>query len=266
MTARVEMQGCLTHDSLGELVAREPAVAVLPAPLGRDHVRRIAGDQVEGLARHRLEQAAEPRLEIVDPVQGGADLREGECARVHVGGDHMIRVRRSQKGVRAVAGADVECPLDATARRQRREPVRRRGEARDPARRIVLAAREAVEGQVDALCGHEPCARHETLAVGDDEAEGRERCDAIASDRRRGVRRGHGPLQQEQADRRRDRRGRETPLEHDGVGEVGGGAVFSQQLLDRLRGVRDGAQRVAESRGSVEVGERVPGVHGRHRA
>ena len=49
-----------------ELVAGIAGVAVLPARLRRDDVRRVARDEVERLACDRLEEAAEPRLDVVE--------------------------------------------------------------------------------------------------------------------------------------------------------------------------------------------------------
>ena len=256
-----EVERRLAHDALGQLVARQAAVAVLPAPFRRDHVRRVARDQVERLAGDRLEEAAQTGLDVVDPVQRGADLRERERPCVHVGRDHVIGVRCGEERVGAVAGADVQRALDAAARRQRREPVRRRREAGHPAGRVVLPEREAVEGQIDAFGLDDAGARHEPFAVRRDEADGEERLDAVAAERSRRVARVDGALQEEQADRRGDRRAREAPLEHHRLGEIGGRAVLAEQLLDHLGRVPDGAQSVAERRRSVEVGVRVPGIH-----
>ena len=267
MAAVGEVLRRLADDALGQLVAGQAAVAVLPAPLGRDHVRRVAGDQVERLAGDRLEEAAEPRLDVVDPVQRGTDLRERERTRVHVGRDHVIGVRRGQQRVRPVAGADVERALDRAARGQRGEPVSRRREAGHPARRVVLTAREAVErrGRAPRPARGARAARRASPSAVTSPMRSRasrplrsESCGSIGGADR--------ALQQEEADRRRDRRAGEAAFEDDRLREVGRRPVFAEQLLDRLGRVADGAQGIAERRRSVEVGVRVPGIHVRHPA
>src|SRR5439155_25371645 len=91
-----------------ELVAVQPAVAVGPAVLGRDDVGRVAGDQVEAFAPDRLEEAAEAHFDVGKVVQRRVQLREGERARIDVGGDDVRGVPRGEQCLQAASGGDVE--------------------------------------------------------------------------------------------------------------------------------------------------------------
>ena len=183
-------------DEPRELVARVARVAVLPARLRRDDVRRVARDEVERLAGDRLEEAAEPRLDVVQPVQRGADLRERERARVDVRRD-----RPGRRGARRAAHA-------------RRSPSRCRARGRRWRRGVSDASQYAVgvklatqpggssspfenvsNVEVDALRRDDARARDEQRALVGREAEPHEL-------RGCGERRArHGAREQQQADR-----------------------------------------------------------------
>ncbi len=109
-TAFVQHLGRLAHDGLGERVARETAVAEQEGRVRRDHVRRVRDDHVELLAGDRLEQAAVPDVDRLQPVQRRIEARELERARVEVRGDDLLRVARQQQRLDTRAGAQVERP------------------------------------------------------------------------------------------------------------------------------------------------------------
>jgi hypothetical protein len=83
-------------DALRQLVRRQVAVAEGETRLGRDDEGRVAHDQVERLVLDRLEEAAVAHLEVVEAVQRGVELREGERPRVHVRRDHTVAVPRGE--------------------------------------------------------------------------------------------------------------------------------------------------------------------------
>jgi hypothetical protein len=103
----------------------QPAVPKQEFRLGRDHIRRIAGDDSEAVALDRLEEAAEPQLDVVDSVQSAVEGREVQRSRVDVGGDDASAVARGEDRLDPTAGADVERGLDGSADRQVRECERR---------------------------------------------------------------------------------------------------------------------------------------------
>ena len=134
----------------------------------------------------------------------------------------------------------------------RREPVRRRREARDPAGRIVHPVRERVEREVDALGGNDARARDQEPVVLGREAE--------RNQLRRGSEIGarHRPVQEQEADRVAELVVRQAPREDDRVAELGRDAVVAEQPLDRLAAVADVTQRVADGERRVVVELWVP--------
>ena len=115
-----ERAGCKSrrsrpHDVLGDRVAAHAAVAEQVRALRRDDVRRVRDDEVEPLAFDGLEEAAEPRLDVVDTVERCVEACVGERTRVDVGRDDALRVRREQDRLDPVPGAEVECALARAA-------------------------------------------------------------------------------------------------------------------------------------------------------
>ena len=237
-----EVRRRLGDDASRELVRVEARVSVLPPSLGRDDVRRVTGDQVELLAGDRLEQAAESRLDVVDPVQRRADLRERERALVDIGGDDAVCVRRGEERVHTVARADVESAPHLPTRGDRREPVRGGREARDPPVRIVHSGGERVEGEVDPFGRDDPGARQECAAVLRCKAEPQK---LLGCPKRRAC---DGTIEQEQANRIAELVVRQPARKDQRVTAIGRDAVLAEQLLDRLGGVADGPQRTRRVR------------------
>jgi hypothetical protein len=107
-------------------VARQAAVAVCIARLRRDHVGRIAGQEVETLALRGLEEAPLPKLDVLHAVQRGVDRGDGERTRIDVRGDHRLGVAGRQQRLDPVPGRDVQRPPDRPSDRELRERHRRR--------------------------------------------------------------------------------------------------------------------------------------------
>nr|BFF14933.1 hypothetical protein GCM10025699_62360 [Microbacterium flavescens] len=145
----------LGDDRGDEVVALHAAVAVLV--LGhaldprRDDEGRVRDDVVEGLAGHRLEEAAQPELDAVDQVERGVERGEVEGALRDVGGDHPAGVPRDVQGLDAAAGAEVERPVDLPRDHQAGEG--RRGSA--DAEHVVLAE-GAAERELAEVRGDPP--------------------------------------------------------------------------------------------------------------
>ncbi len=116
-----QVAGQLADDQLAELVAAEAAVAVDDLVLGRDHVRRVADDQVELLACDRLEEIPLAELDPVGAVQLGVEGGEPQSARIDVDRRDLLGVMRGEQRLVAVAGAEVERPRDRPPYRQPRE-------------------------------------------------------------------------------------------------------------------------------------------------
>ena len=148
--------------------------------------------------------------------------------------------------------------LDPAARRQRRKPVCGRREARDPAFGVVLAAREAVEREQQALGGDDARARHDACAVLDGEPDPEHRVDAVGAERIARVRHAHSSLEEKEPQHRCDGRVRQPALEDRRLRAVDRRAFVAEQLLDRLGAIPGGAQRRAKHRCGVEVGIRLP--------
>ena len=132
--AGLEVRGQLAHDALGERVSAEPAVAVDDVRLRRDDVRRVADDEVEALARDRLEQVALAQVELVQAVEHRVEAGEAERPRVDVDAGDVPSVPRGEQGLLAVARCRGRAPARrACARSARRAPgpaARRRARGR----------------------------------------------------------------------------------------------------------------------------------------
>jgi len=247
----------LLDDPLRELVGRQAPVAVLPARLGRDDVRGVAGDQVELLACDRVEQAPEPRFDVPNTVHRGIDLGKRECAMVHVGCDHVVAVRGCEQCVDPVPGSDVERARCAAARCEGRKPRCRRRVRRDESHRVVDAAGETVERHQELLGGHDPRARPEqgTVDLGEPqrdqrvERRGRQRCPGCSQVDRQ--------LQQAEPHARGERRVVEPSRVHGHLVRICARPVFTEQLDDGFLVVACRAQRVAERLGRAYVCDRV---------
>src|SRR5262245_11858495 len=137
------MRGPIAYYSRRELVRLEAGVAIGPAVLRRDDVRRVARDQVEGLTCDRLEDAAAAELQVPHAVEDRVQLRVRKRALVDVGRDDVIGVRGGQQRVDAAPGTDVERPSDTGTRRERVTDARGRRVDRDVVSRVV-ALRVAV--------------------------------------------------------------------------------------------------------------------------
>jgi hypothetical protein len=74
-----------------------------------DHERRVGGDEVVRLARHRLPQRALAQLES-DPVEGGVEGGDAQRPLVDVGRDDLIGVGGQVQRLDAAARAEVEGP------------------------------------------------------------------------------------------------------------------------------------------------------------
>ena len=121
----VREDGRQSTDEVGtDAVAAEPAVAEDEARLGRDDVRRVCDDEVELLARDRLEEAALPKLDVLDAVQRAVECCERERPLADVRRDDVLGVPRGEQRLDAVAGADVERALDRPAHGEVRERER----------------------------------------------------------------------------------------------------------------------------------------------
>ena len=200
-----ERLGGVPDDALRELVRGQPAVAVLPPRFRGDDVGRVARDQVERLAGHRLEEAARTGLDVVELVQRRVDRRERQRTLIDVGRDHVVAVLRGQQGVDAVAGADVERTRDVPARCQRCQPRRCRRVRRDVLRRVVDAACEAVERHQELFRRDEAPERDELLPVHRGEAERQQRVDPVLRERFGRSRELDRQLQEEEASGDRER-------------------------------------------------------------
>ena len=138
--AFLEVRGRGADDVPRHAVALHAAVAEEERGLGRHHVRRVRGDEVEALARGRLEEAPGAELDVLDAVERGVEGGEVERALVEVGREHVPAVPRGEDRLDARAGADVERGLDRPAHGQVRERERRPVHAGDVVRRLLVLA------------------------------------------------------------------------------------------------------------------------------
>ena len=224
--------------------------------LGRHDVRRVARDQVVLLVTRRLEEAAVPALDVVEPVERGVQLGVRERARVDVDGDDVAVVPRGEERVDAAAGADVERTLAALARREHVARPRRRRVVRDVVRRVVRVAREAVRGEQHVVDRHEPRVRDD-VAPQLGEPRRRERLHRLPAERVDRVRLRHGQLEEEQPHRRRELRPGQPPLGDEHLLAPAGEGVLVEQVLELLLDVAEPAQRGAECRSRGAIGDGV---------
>jgi hypothetical protein len=106
----------------------------------------------------------------------------------------------------------------------------------------------------------DPAAGHEAGPVLRRETEREQRVRRVAPERARHGRLVLRQLQEQQPDRGRERRVVEATVVHGDVRPVRRRAVLAEEVLDRLVGVANGPQRVAERRGCGTVGMGGPGV------
>ncbi len=123
----------------GSESARSSLTRSRPRPLSRKTSSRSGEiakggfdtDEAEAFAGHRLEEAAQPKLDVFDAVQGAIELGECQRALAHIGGDHRGCVPRCEHSLDAVAGANVQCLLDRPPDCERRERGGRAGDLGD---------------------------------------------------------------------------------------------------------------------------------------
>ncbi len=235
--AGCQVVGQLADDQLAELVAAETAVAVDDLVLGRDHIRRVADDQVELLARDRLEEVPLAELDPVGAVQLGVEGSEPQSARIDVDRRDLLDVMRGEQRLVAVAGPEVERPRDRPPYRQPRENASGRRDTEH-----VIRAGELL---LECIAGDEHVLRRDELDVGLGLAAGdgqdAHRLEPVERERRErlvGLGLGHLEVEQEELDQRREL---PAPAEH----------VEIKRHLGRVAAARHlGRERVAHRRGS----------------
>ena len=117
----------------------------------------------------RLEEASGPRLDVVGPVQRCVERRVGERPSVHVGRDHVLRVRGEQDRLDAVAGAEVEGALAAPAHGQVGEGDGRAVHAGDVVG-VRLCGARVVGGDQELVVRDEARGPVDGVPVGDEKA------------------------------------------------------------------------------------------------
>ena len=238
--ALVQVLRSLEHNQLGELIRLEPAVAIGPAVLRRDDERRVRRDHVERLAGDRLEEAAEPAVDVREAVERGVQLRERERTRIHVGRDDVARVPRGEHRLHAAARADVERPADGAARREGIAELRRRRVCGNEVGGIELGVRagEVVRRDEEVAHRHDPpVERH--LVAGGGEARRRERVDGGAAERMREVVSRHGQLEEEGAHHGAQARVGQAAVADGNVVARDPVALVAEQLDDGVLAVAD---------------------------
>ena len=143
-TAVREVRRGAAHDPLRDLVRAEPAIAVRPPVFRRDDVRRVARDEVERLVAGRLEQAAEPALDVPHSVQSRIQGGVREGAWIDVGRDDVLRMTRREEGLHTASRPHVERAFHPPAGGQRCEELRCRRIGDDVVRRILPVTRIVV--------------------------------------------------------------------------------------------------------------------------
>ena len=253
------MPGSFPDDQLGELIRLEAAVAIRPAVLRRDDERRIRGDDVEGLTLDRLEQAAEPALDVREAVERRVQLGERERAGIDVRRDDLACLARGEHGLHAAARADVERTLDRPSGSQRVAELGGRRIGGHEVGRVFLGV---LAGEI--VGGHEQVADRDDAPMEGDlvadgcEARRLERLDGRAAERVRHVVHRHRLLEEQRTEHGAESRVRQPALADRDVVARDPVALFAEEVDHRLLGVADTSQRVAETsrRGSIRY--RVP--------
>ena len=242
-------------DAGRDFVLVEPAVSVSPTALGRNHVRRIARDEIERFPVDRVEEAALATFDVREAVQRRVELRVGQRTRVDVGSGDVSRVPRGQECVHAATGTDVECAFDLWAWGQRVEHACGRRVGGDVVRRIVAVAGVAVGGEQHVPDRQDAYAGIDLLADGSQTGR-RQRLDAAFAKCADRVTARNRQLEKEESHDGRDGRVRKTTFVDGGVVLIAGVRVLAQQSVQRVLGVAHAAKRCAEvGRGSL-VGNR----------
>ncbi len=146
-----EVRRCTTHDLLDHPVAGQARVAVDESLVrrGRDHERRVGGDQVEQLTGDRRPERAGADVDA-DVVERRVEGGDGQRARVDVGGDHLVGVAAQMQGLHPAAGAEVQRPRDRVADGELRQRRRCRADSQhvvggDADRLAVETGREVAD-------------------------------------------------------------------------------------------------------------------------
>ena len=167
------------------------------------------------------------------------------------------RVLRGEQRVDAVAGTDVQRARDRAPRRQRREPRRRRRVRRDELRRVVGAARKAVERHQEPFRGHEPAARNERRAVDRGESQRQQCVDPFLRERLDCGGQLDRQLQEKESSAVAS--GEPSPRSRRSWTGTSAASVESalvaEQVVDRLFAVVDAAQGGAQPGGGTAVGD-----------
>ena len=226
--ARCQVRGQLPGDVGEQLVTAAAAVPVRPlgdAGVARgDDERRVGDDEVELLARDRLEQRSRAQIQV-DPVERRGEGRERDRALGQVGGDHPIGVAGGVQGLDAAATAHIERRAHALARRDRRE-----GERCPADPEHVLGVQGRAGGELGEVRGDPPADRAQIVLrrVG---GEVDERTDALAVEG-----------DDAQLARAVGAGGRERGVQHAGIELVPEGEQL-EQARGRVVDVGEGAQR-----------------------
>ena len=236
------MGGELADQPGDQAVAGGAAVAVLVERHARaargDDERRVGDDQVEGLPRHRVEQAPLPQLGV-DPVEREGETGEVEGAAGQVGRDPVCRVPGQVQRLDPAAGAEVEGALDARAGGPGGQRGRGAADAEDVVGRQRAAGRGLGEvggdppGVLVGAVGPQVAGGDEPAAVRPHEPEG-PGADAAGA--------GQGGVQA---------RGVDGQAEHEAAQQHGGGglaALRHQGRRQRLLPVQGGGGPLAEQR------------------
>ena len=116
--ARVDAGRQIAAQLRAERVGREATVAVGVRGPRRDHERGIGHDEVKRLVGHRLEQAADPRIDV-DPAERKGDPGAVDGPLAQISGHDRCGVTGEVERLHTAPGADVERTLNRPARRQR---------------------------------------------------------------------------------------------------------------------------------------------------